>query len=396
MTYFIQTIACSAIFYLAFHFLFKGKNEHVFNRFYLLSSILLAMIIPCCQIPVFPEYITVIQESKPIVNIVRGTAPTGYSLSWEDALFALYILGITIHSLLLIIRLLRIAKLVKSGEKEHTNGITKVITSGNIPVSSFLSYLFIPKKNEASITAYELYHEEIHIRQKHSWDILFMECLRVIFWFNPFMILYKKRLVEIHEFLADEHSSKRFGQESYEQFLAMKTSHTKPQQLIHNFYSLFEKRIKMMNSNISTSKWQYAFILPMIAMTLMAFSFENYPVYNVQNPDQPTSYSQDTIPPELEGQEIDTIIIFDPVTKEETIEYVISVPQTGIDTILSFNTDDFSETIVIVNHDTGQRDSIKQDPPTTGVDTLVIFDPVDFHETIIIMNHETGQRDTLK
>lgn len=372
MIYLIQTIACSAIFYLAFHFLFKGKNEYVFNRFYLLSSMLLAVIIPLCQIPVFPEYITVLQGVKPINNIVHEAIQTSYSLTWKDALFASYILGIIIHGALLTIRLLRIARIVQSGKKEKRNGITSVITSGNIPVSSFLSYLFIPKENQKSISTYELYHEEIHIRQKHSWDILFLELLRIVFWFNPFIILYKKRLVEVHEFLADKHSSKRFGQETYQQFLASKTSNPKPQQLIHNFYSLFEKRIIMMNSNVNTKKWQYAFILPMIAMVLMAFSFENYPVYNVQNANPMPSYSQDTFPPipaELEGQEIDTIISFDPVTFVESIEYVIHTPQ---------------------------ELGTSPKTPLTGIDTIVIFDPADFSETVIIMNHDTGQVDTIR
>lgn len=376
MMYLIQTVVCSAIFYVAFYFLFKDKHAHTFNRFYLLSSLALAVVIPLCHIPVFPEYITVSSNAmQPIANASDVPVPEVYSLTWKDAIFPIYLLGILIHVLLFTTRLSQIFGIVKSGKRKSGRGVIQIITEKDIPVSSFFSYLFIPKDKENSITKYELYHEGVHIRQKHSWDVVFIEIIRVFYWFNPFIILYKKRLVEIHEFLADGESMKVFGQDNYEQFLALKAV-SRPKntsiQLTHNFYSLFEKRIKMMNSNVKTITWQYAFVLPIIAIAFMAFSLDSYPVYQTKSGTTISSPERDSfppIPPELIGKDIDTIVTFDPITFEEQISYqlrsdgepgaVVLEEFSGIDTLIIFDPDDFSETVIIINHDTGQRDTIR-------------------------------------
>ena len=208
--------------------------------------------------------------------------------------------------------------------------------------------------------------------QQSRWDILFLNAIKIIFWWNPILFLYQKRLVEIHEYLADESASKSFGQDNYEQFLAQKIS-IPQQQLIHNFYTLFEKRIKMMNSEKKINKWQYAFLLPVLGLVFMAFSLESYPVYEVENGNVIPMSDTDSfppIPPELIGQDIDTFISFDPTTFKETVTYALS---TGDDDFVPEN-----------------------ETPSTGIDTLVIFDPVDFSETMIIINNETGQRDTIR
>lgn len=377
MIYLIQVMACSAIFYLAFHFLFKEKNNHHFNRFYLISSLVLSVVIPLLQIPFYPEYVDVI--SQPLIKNVVINNPIveeSFSFSWFHLVLGIYFLGIIIHAFIFIKQLFQLSKIIQLGKKINENGIVKIITNNEIPVSSFLNYLFIPEEKENSISEYELRHEEIHIQQKHSYDLLFVELVKIIFWFNPIIILYRKRLVEIHEFLADQYTILDLGQESYEVFLSQQITTSNQQYIIHNFYSLFEKRIKMMNSNIKTRGWQYAIMLPIIAMSLMAFSFENYKVYNYPDEGLYPQIQQDTfppIPPELEGKEIDTIITFNPDTWEETIEYVVHDPNPPVA-------------------------SPPSDPntPLTGIDTLVLFDPLDFSETIIIMNHDTGQVDTIR
>lgn len=411
MIYLIQTIACSAIFYLAFHFLFKDKNEHVFNRFYLVSSVLLAAMIPLCQIPVFPEYIDVVSSGQPITRIVKETIQPVYTFSWMDAVYAIYLLGMVIHAGLFITRLSQIIRIIKSGTRKLENGIVQVITEKNIPVSSFLTYLFIPKEEEDSISKYELYHEEIHIRQKHSWDIIFLEIMRIIFWFNPFIILHKKRLIEIHEFLADEYTSKVFDQEDYENFLAMKTCKTTniQQELVHNFYSLFEKRIKMMNSNKNTKAWQYGLVLPMIMIAFMAFSTESYPVYNLENESGIIDSNQDSfppMPPELIGQEVDTFVTFDPDTYEETITYQLSSVTNALekpaivetDKLVMFNPDTYEETILTL-----PRSKRKDFAKATSKELLSLFVDVkaakfniEDYKGVVILNVDSGEKHIIK
>lgn len=370
MNYILQFITCTAIFYGTFHFLLRDKNQFFFNRFYLLVSIPLAIIIPLLQIPIFPEFISIQPSLIPSITTTSITESSN-SLSWNQIAISIYILGVAVHIGLIIYSLFNIHKIIKEGKKIHADGFTKIITTSDIKVSSFLSYLFIPKDRARDITEYELIHELTHINQKHTLDILFVSIIHALFWFNPILILFKRRLIEIHEFLADNESIKISGKPNYEIFLAKNTN--APQlQLVHNFYSLFEKRIHMMNSEKKIKVWQFAIILPLFIATLMAFSFEKYPVYQMQNESGFSATQIDTFPPipaDLVGKEIDTIFTFDPETMKETITYQLSalmddsknlnVQANSIDTIIIFDPDAKSEMMIIIDNSTGKRDTIR-------------------------------------
>ena len=107
--------------------------------------------------------------------------------------------------------------------------------------------------------------------------------------------------------------------------------------------------------------------VPVVAIALYSFTFEPYtvPIDADGNP------LMDTIPL-IDSIEVrDTIIVFDPETKKETVQVVVSKqpkplkPEqpkgSGIDTILIFDMETFKETMIIVNHNLGTRDTIKQD-----------------------------------
>ena len=98
---------------------------------------------------------------------------------------------------------------------------------------------------------------------------------------NPVILLYKKSLTEVHEYLADQGAIFRFGNEKYESFLMEQISQQK-RNLTNNFYSLFKQRIKMIHTDSKTKIWQYVLILPMLVIVLSLFSFTYYPVYQFE------------------------------------------------------------------------------------------------------------------
>ncbi len=372
MIYFLQSAICMLLFYTAFHFLYKDKHHHGFNRFYLLSSLFLSILVPLIQIPVYPEYVKVIQQQiQQPVAIATSDGASHFTWEWIHTIIAIYALGVLLMLSLFTRRLLTLKRIIGQGERKRKSGYTEVMIRGDeLPISSFFHYLLVPQGK--NITKEEEEHERIHIRQKHSWDILFLEIVQIIFWFNPIVLLYRKRMVEIHEYLADSGTISIIGQDAYEAYLVQQVSINTKSPLVHNFYSLFEKRIKMMNSDFNSKPWQFAVAIPIVFLTLVAFSFKDYKVYQLVGDDNGIpNLEQDTfppMPPELEGQIVDTVIIFDPVTMEETIEYVIftdenlsgtleEVPPTppgGVDTLVTFNPDDFSETIMTIDPVTGE------------------------------------------
>lgn len=370
MIFLFQITVCTLLFYGVYYFFYQDKSHHVFNRFYLLSSLVLAVMIPLLYLPVFPEYIE-LQPVPLIPTIEAATESNTLWFTWQNLLISIYCLGVLIHLAILGVQLYRLFYLIQSGKQEKDDGFVRVYSPSNTPLSSFFSYLIIPLNKKDKLTAYELKHEKSHIEQGHTWDILFLECLRIVFWFNPILLLYKKRLVEVHEYLADQNTIRQLGKSGYENFLIQQVQIKTQQNLLHHFYSLFKKRIIMMNSNARTSAWHYLMVLPVVFTALFLFSFETYPVYPETNGD---GMVQDTIP-DAPVEMIDTVIVFDPETRTETVHIV---RRTGDAPPV------------------GSVQPIKASPNKTGVDTVIVFDAEDYSETVIIINHDTGKVDTIQ
>ncbi|MEM9920101.1 MAG: hypothetical protein AAF990_18540 [Bacteroidota bacterium] len=371
LIYLLEVSACTLIFYTAFHFLYKDGDRHSFQRFFLLSALGISFLIPLLQIPVFPQYIytnpTVALSAKKAIVTPPNT------FDWIQALALLYLIGAALKFALLSWQMSKILRLIQSGRKEATKAFTKVYLEKGLPLSSFLHYLIVPTTRAKNLTTFELEHEKTHIQQKHSWDILFLEFVQVLLWFNPILLLYRRRLVEIHEYLADARTARLLGEEPYSTFLIQQISQQQPSRFIHPFHSLFKKRFDMMHSKIKTRKWQYALLVPMIAFALLLFSFQSYPVY-LQAIDG-ENIPQDSLPPRIVGDEnivIDTVIIFDPATGQETIQVVktrVDLNEPAVANTLSESTED-------------------------EIDTIIIFDSQTFQETMIIV--KDGVADTIR
>jgi hypothetical protein len=182
----------------------------LFNRFFLLSSLLLSFIIPVItfssskpSLPVSEKEIlnTNILQDNDIIQILSPEQSTNYMFS---ILLTIYV---TITTLLLFRFIVNLSKIL-SKALTHQNIPYKtskiVLLNEDLTPHSFLNYLFIQNKEYENIENEILVHEYAHIQQKHSYDILLMEILQIFFWFNPIIFFYRKAIQLNHEYLADE------------------------------------------------------------------------------------------------------------------------------------------------------------------------------------------------
>jgi hypothetical protein len=140
--------------------------------------------------------------------------------------------------------------------------------------------LFLNKKEyeNGNIEIEILIHENAHIQQKHSYDILLMEILQTVFWFNPVLFFYKKAIQLNHEFLADEaviNSSQNIS--SYQYLLINKANKNKTSNLTSQFnYSITKKRLIMMTKtkSVRNSLCRQIAIIPVVALSIFAFSIK--------------------------------------------------------------------------------------------------------------------------
>jgi hypothetical protein len=210
MLYLLKFIGGSTLLWAVYHFGLEEEKMHRFKRFYLLFSLGFALVVPLMQLPWFANEVTPlfvmgyepIQDSPISAQVVPQIAP---SFPIESILWLGYAFIAAILLLRLLYNLYRALRLKTKGEKLQHAGVPLVILPEHIPTHSFFNTIYINHKDytEEGATAI-LAHELAHIRQGHSWDILFVELLRVLFWFNPVLFAYKRAMQLNHEFLADE------------------------------------------------------------------------------------------------------------------------------------------------------------------------------------------------
>ena len=146
-----------------------------------------------------------------------------------------------------------------------------VEVSGNKAPCSFGNTIFInPSAYDWETYNQILLHEKIHIRQKHTVDIILAELVLIFQWFNPFAWIYRREIENNLEFLTDDElmQHKEVDKKSYQLSLLRVTAPHLPLSLTNNYnQSILKKRITMMNrkrSNLHTT-WKYFFLLPVLA-----------------------------------------------------------------------------------------------------------------------------------
>lgn len=260
IAYLIKGIVCSAVLWL-FHYLFLEREKlHTFNRFYLLLAPLVAFIVPFIPlnkaIQVLPVVasLTTIADGVPQGALAQATKNP--DLSTETLILAVlwgvYLLGVTIR----FVRAawgMRVLKKMAGIHQQYPTGSGIVVGLPNHPdICTFMQYVFCDKDayEKGLIPHQVLRHEFAHVRQKHSWDIIYMELLGALYWFNPMIILYRRSIVLNHEFLADQEVNKIYSNISTYQTLLIDRLTAGTWEMASGFnYSQTKKRLIMMTQH---------------------------------------------------------------------------------------------------------------------------------------------------
>jgi len=273
---------------LLFYYLFlKSETFFSFNRYYLLLSLLAGLILPLLSIEFFDllgnsEKLIGVSldqisyngnniENGLMVNTVESTLPW-----WMMAMITIYSIGFCLFLLRFSRSIFIIFEIYQKGEKQKFKKHTQIWTNTKYGPFSFFNLMFIPAefKNIKKL-AIIIAHEEKHIAEKHSIDLVFLELLKIIFWFNPVLIEYKKSLVQAHEYVADQQSLKLIEKKKYSQLLISQKEVALNFALANNFQnSIIKNRIIMMYQTKSKRKslYKYFLAIPLFLMLFLVFS----------------------------------------------------------------------------------------------------------------------------
>jgi TonB family protein len=129
----------------------------------------------------------------------------------------------------------------------------------------------------------------MHVRLFHSWDLLLVQLVKIIFWFNPLVYQFEKSLREVHEYQADQGVTNTYSKKEYSGLLLQLITRGRGFQFMNNFNQFqTKKRIIMMSKSQSANREKGRFFLaiPMIAVLFLMFSCEITPEPEIEGPTQ--------------------------------------------------------------------------------------------------------------
>ena len=281
--YLLKVISISGLLFLYYILALRNKQFHFYNRFYLLMVIVLSAVLPLLQLRWF-TFNNHSAQTIHLLKIISGNGEqdvfvTGSStLNWQQ--IALYVLTAVSFFMLLFLcfRIKNIYRLKKKFPVQSSVEFDFINTNISSAPFSFLKNIFwrddISLQDETGKQI--LQHEITHIKQKHSWDKLFVQVMMCFYWINPFYYLIKKELYLIHEFIADEKAIEQSDANAFAKML-LTTQFGKfkflPAQSI--FYSSIKRRLTMLTTS---KKPQFNYlrrimVLPLVACVVCLFAF---------------------------------------------------------------------------------------------------------------------------
>ena len=273
-----------------YRLLFRNSNRLLFNRFFLLTSMLLALAMPLLGLlsgTELPQMATLKQnmfsgmmlsevivtpDGQPVlpeVTVTTNATPSRFSL-WQ-VVGGIYLLGVGVMTLLFLFKLGKLVALIIRSPKRKMSGCTAVFTGRDQGSFSFFRYAFFPNEN---VDPDIMRHEMSHISHHHSWDILFAEVMMILQWFNPFIYLYKKELQSLHEYQADRDVvATGVDKKNYMMLILQQCTAVDFSGMSNNFsLILTKKRIKMITRNEKAKGlwWRLLATLPVLAILMIA------------------------------------------------------------------------------------------------------------------------------
>ena len=298
--YIIKSCLLLALLYGSFALLLSRETFHRFNRLALLGVLVVSLILPAVQLRVKkPAYLNYEEVQIPHVEVIASPVQNevqdietpqpalpateesmhepAFRVDMMQVVRYLYIIGLLASLAILAVQLFRLWREIRGGvQTKDEVGNTVVIRGGNFAPYSFLHYIIINASDYEHLRRPILAHEQAHIRLGHTWDLLLLEAVKAVQWFNPFVYLLGRDLKAVHEYEADD-AVLNFGidAKTYQLLLVTKAVGGRLQTVCNNLsHHSLKKRIKMMHKN-NSNRWLMgkALVLPAImALAIVAFA----------------------------------------------------------------------------------------------------------------------------
>lgn len=279
LAYLLETLACSGVLLVAYGILLDRRVRFPVCRAYLPLAMLAAAVIPMLKIPVWSGGVVYVDTSLVTAGdvVVSGAVveePAGFD--WMTFTMAFYAVGCVSVLLLMAMQFVRMYRLRREGERMRVGRFDIVKTPVNIASFSFFRTIYVSADTPAADMETIIAHEASHIAHRHSVERVAMGLLKAAMWWNPFVWIAERRLVEVQEYEADSDViASGFDSSKYVNTLLKHLFGYSPEIANGLRDSLTKKRLKMMTTKTGGryALLRMAAIIPVMAGLLAAFSF---------------------------------------------------------------------------------------------------------------------------
>ena len=234
LIYAAKTIVCSCAFILLYMWQFHKKVHYKYCRIYLMATMLLSVVIPAMNVPIYPnqalqaqsdvQYVGDATANESEMEVIRRetasyfepsvfvatvtdtdtkAAATVKKTDWNTIGLIIYLSFIAVTIILTIRSLLRIWRLRAESELIAKQDYS-IARNDNVKTPfTFFKTIFVGNNYTEDEWRQIISHEASHARHLHSVERMAMTLLRTVFWFNPFMWIAAKCLEEVQEWQAD-------------------------------------------------------------------------------------------------------------------------------------------------------------------------------------------------
>ncbi len=293
--YLLKVVLCSGILFAYYQLALKDKIFHQWNRFYLLGSVVVAMLLPVLSISVY----TPAQHQSTVISameIVTGAdeyvnevnSGSLFALTAETLAGLAYSFVSLVVLILFVYALFSIIRMIRRNERVAIEDFYFLNTTEQGTPFSFFRFLLWNKEIQLDTENGRriLEHELVHIREKHSWDKIFIQLVLVLFWINPFFWLIRKELTLIHEFIADRKAVGNGDADAFAKLLLETSFPGYAPMLSNTFFKTSIKRRLSMITKQQHPGFTYLsrlMLIPIVLMLLFAFGVKTKTALNETN-----------------------------------------------------------------------------------------------------------------
>ena len=304
--YLLKSVIWLSGFALVYILFLRNERFFLLNRLYLIAGVMTSFFFPLISVH-YTVVLPLVKNIQTDNTIVSGIQNVSYNNTPDTGLLllTLYLSGVLFVSITMIKQSKSVLKAIKKAEIITSHPVKLIRTAEYTSSFSFFSYVFVNPSITDVETKEIVNHELVHIRQRHWFDLVLVELLCILQWFNPLVWIYIRFIRQNHEYLADEMALQRTSDPAiYRAALLNQIVGAPVVSLANSFnYSLNKKRFNMMKNIISSPyrKMKVLFVLPLFAIVFYAFAMPEYDYTTPSNNTMAIYQSQAIISREVRG-----------------------------------------------------------------------------------------------